>query len=63
MTVVRGQANQALISTLAKGSNYLMELDKSFSGIGSVHWMRFNWGYETRGTSTISVSIPSLFGW
>lgn len=55
MTVVRGQTNQALVSNLAKGSLHLMELDKSFSGIGSTHWMKFNWAYETRETRTVSV--------
>lgn len=55
LTAVRGQPNQALVNNLAKGSEALAELDKSFSGIGSIYRMRFNWAYETVETRTISV--------
>lgn len=55
LTAVRGQPNQTLITNLAKGSEPLIELDRSFSGIGSVHRMNFNWAYETVETRTITV--------
>ncbi|KAJ4411707.1 hypothetical protein N0V82_008943 [Gnomoniopsis sp. IMI 355080] len=45
-TAVRGQPNQALS---------LAELEKSFSGVGSIYRMSFHWGYETVETRTVSI--------
>lgn len=57
LTAVRGQPNQTLVTNLAKDSDYLLGLDKSFSGIGSIHRMRFNWAYETTTTPTVTVRL------
>lgn len=57
LIAVRGQPNQPLVTNLAKDSEYLAELDKSFSGIGKNHRMVFNWAYETVETPTVSVCL------
>lgn len=57
LTAVRGQPNQTLVTNLAKDSDYLLGLDKSFSGIGSIHRMRFHWAYETTTTPTVTVCL------
>lgn len=57
LTAVRGQPNQTLVTNLAKDSDYLLGLDKSFSGIGSIHRMKFNWAYETTKTPTVTVRL------
>ena len=56
MTVVRGQANEAIVRDLTAGSDYLQSLDDRFSDVASQGRMKLFWAYETRTSPTVAVS-------
>ena len=55
-SVVEGQANEVLIEDLSRTSNYLHNLDTSFSGITFLQESPIFWAYETVKTKTVGVS-------
>jgi hypothetical protein len=54
--MVEGQPNETLVEDLARGSNYLSRLDKSFSGIMFQRKITIFWAYETSQSPTVIVS-------
>jgi len=57
MTIVRGQANEAIVRDLTIGSDYLQSLEDRFFDVAS-HGMKLFWAYETRTSPTVAVSRP-----
>ncbi|KAI9150643.1 hypothetical protein HJFPF1_10418 [Paramyrothecium foliicola] len=47
LAIVDGQPNETLIEDLSRGSQYLSQLDKAFSGIIFERDIKVFWGYET----------------
>lgn len=57
--IVEGQPNETLVEDLSRHSNYLSQLDSSFSGIIFERDIIIYWAYETAQSPTVVVSFPA----
>jgi hypothetical protein len=55
--MVEGQPNELLVDDLSRNSNYLSQLDASFSGITFERGILIFWAYETAQSKTVVVSL------
>jgi len=55
-TIVRGQANDAIVRELLVGSGYLQSLDDRFSNVALQGRMKLFLAFETRTSPTVAVS-------
>lgn len=60
LAMVEGQPNEILVEDLSRGSNYLVRLDRSFSGIAMTRKLQIFWAYETAHSHTVIVSSLNL---
>jgi hypothetical protein len=56
LAIVQGQPNETLVQDLSPNANYLLKLDKSFTGTAFLSQVAIFWAYETRMSPTVVVS-------
>jgi hypothetical protein len=59
LSIVHGQPNETLVQDLKPGSNYLLKLDKAFSGTAFLSQVMIFWAYETRLSPTVVVCVSA----
>ena len=59
LLVTGDNANAELIEDIGRNSNYLNQLNKSFSKASFQDRMKFFWAYETSRSPTLRVSLPA----
>jgi hypothetical protein len=61
LAIVDGRPNETLVQDLSRNSNYLVKLDRSFSGIVLQARITNFWAYEQRQSHTIIVCLSYCF--